>query len=446
MQKFFLITIMTFSVISCSKNENEDFVKIAGKVENARYDSVFITGNGIRKGIPLKNGEFRDTLNLKKVGYYEFFGGNERTQIFINPGDSLHISVDTQEFDESLKYGGTSANENNYLAQKYLKEEALNADPKSLYSLSANDFTTKLTELKTQSEKSLEEAQVKENFKKLEEKNIRYSYLLSLDQYPEIHEYFTGTVAELPSEASKELEGIDLDSEKDFVEIPNYKNLVMQKVMSKIDKAKSAGEVEKIISSIKSQKIKDEALRGVYYMISASDPESEKYNEIIGKYGKDEKLLKRASEKTDAVRTLLPGKPSPLFVYNDINGKAVKLNDLKGKLVYIDVWATWCGPCLGEIPSLKQLESDYHGKNIEFVSISIDTKKDFEKWRKMVKEKDLKGIQLFADNDWKSEFVRAYAIDAIPRFLLIDESGNIISADAPRPSDAKIRTLIDENI
>ncbi|WP_276979907.1 TlpA disulfide reductase family protein, partial [Flavobacterium filum] len=132
------------------------------------------------------------------------------------------------------------------------------------------------------------------------------------------------------------------------------------------------------------------------------------------------------------------------FEYENINGGKTSLESLKGKFVYIDVWATWCGPCIGEIPALKAVEKEYHGKNIEFVSISIDDKKDVEKWKKMVADKELKGIQLFADNDWKSDFVKNYAIDGIPRFILIDTEGKIVNADAPRPSDAKLKDLLKE--
>lgn len=126
--------------------------------------------------------------------------------------------------------------------------------------------------------------------------------------------------------------------------------------------------------------------------------------------------------------------PSPGFDYENHKGGTTKLSDLKGKYVYIDVWATWCGPCRAEIPHLKKIEAEFHDRNIEFVSISIDTKKDYDKWKKFVTEKELGGIQLFADNDWNSEFIKAYGISGIPRFILIDPNGNIVSADADRPS------------
>ena len=79
---------------------------------------------------------------------------------------------------------------------------------------------------------------------------------------------------------------------------------------------------------------------------------------------------------------------SPTFDYLNYAGGQTKLEDLKGKYVYIDVWATWCGPCLAEIPHLKKVEAAYHDKNIVFLSISIDVKKDYEKWKKFVTDKN----------------------------------------------------------
>lgn len=160
-------------------------------------------------------------------------------------------------------------------------------------------------------------------------------------------------------------------------------------------------------------------------------------------------------EKIALKRDLPKGAPSPQFVnYENIKGGKTSLKDLRGKYVYVDIWATWCGPCKAEIPSLKKLEKEYHGKNIEFVSISTDNgrgyraetseesaKLAYEGWKKMIKEEELGGIQLMSDKAFESDFIRAYKINSIPRFLLIDPAGNIVSADAPRPSDEKLVEL-----
>lgn len=139
----------------------------------------------------------------------------------------------------------------------------------------------------------------------------------------------------------------------------------------------------------------------------------------------------------------LNGKPSPDFDYENHKGGKTKLSDLKGKYVYIDLWATWCGPCRAEIPYLQKIEEKYHGKNIEFVSISIDATRDHEKWQKFVTDKKLGGTQLIADNDWKSAFVTSYNVLGIPRFILIDPNGNIVSSDAERPSSPALQTQLD---
>ena len=105
-------------------------------------------------------------------------------------------------------------------------------------------------------------------------------------------------------------------------------------------------------------------------------------------------------------------------------------------------WATWCGPCIKEIPSLQKVEEQFQGKNIVFVSISIDNSKDREKWSNLANKKELSGIQLLADKEWDSKFIKEYNIQGIPRFILIDANGNILNAQAPRPSDPKLIELL----
>jgi alkyl hydroperoxide reductase subunit AhpC len=92
---------------------------------------------------------------------------------------------------------------------------------------------------------------------------------------------------------------------------------------------------------------------------------------------------------------------------------------------------------------LKKAEEKYHGKNIEFVSISVDTDKDHEKWKTFVTEKALGGIQLFADKNWNSDFIKAFGINSIPRFILIDPNGVVVDADAKRPSNPKLIEQLD---
>ncbi|HIC30770.1 MAG TPA: TlpA family protein disulfide reductase, partial [Flavobacteriaceae bacterium] len=161
--------------------------------------------------------------------------------------------------------------------------------------------------------------------------------------------------------------------------------------------------------------------------------------------------LKRYVGQSIKLRSELPkGSESPSFEdYENYAGGTTSLKDLKGKFVYVDVWATWCAPCKAEIPSLKKLDEEYKDKNITFVSISIDDARAHkgsmenahEAWKAMVADKELTGVQLFAPNGWQSDFVEGYKINGIPRFILIDPDGKIVTPDAPRPSDEKLKTL-----
>ena len=125
------------------------------------------------------------------------------------------------------------------------------------------------------------------------------------------------------------------------------------------------------------------------------------------------------------------GKPAPAFTFMDVNGKKYSLSDFKGKVVYLDIWASWCGPCKQQIPAAKELEERYKGKNVAFVAVSIDQSE--EAWKKVLISSTPPGVQLYAKGD-NGVFAQNYGVTSIPRYYLIDKKGNIISPDAKRPS------------
>lgn len=167
------------------------------------------------------------------------------------------------------------------------------------------------------------------------------------------------------------------------------------------------------------------------------------YKAIADEFGKY-LLTKTQKEKDNALisplLTYKPGTDGLQFSFPDKEGKQVSFASLKGKVVLIDVWATWCGPCRAEFPHLKQLEKDIEGMPIQIVSISTDAEKDKEKWLKMIKDENLGGIQLFASV--QNEVSKYYKINGIPRFMVFDKNGKIVNVDAPRPSDKKLKELL----
>lgn len=162
--------------------------------------------------------------------------------------------------------------------------------------------------------------------------------------------------------------------------------------------------------------------------------------EHIAQFEKD--IQEQHQEQLNINAALSPGMASPQFTdYVNYKGGKSSLADFKGKYVYIDVWATWCIPCIYEMPYMIEVEKEYEGKNIHFIGLSIDRKKDEDKWRKMIVDKELLGTQLLADNEIDSQFIQDYYIQGIPRFILLDPQGNIVTYDAPRPSEPRLKEL-----
>jgi thiol-disulfide isomerase/thioredoxin len=169
----------------------------------------------------------------------------------------------------------------------------------------------------------------------------------------------------------------------------------------------------------------------------------EKFNEEIEpvkKYLVTDTMQARYARALKKLSTYKKGDKAFNFSYPDLNGNPVSMSSLKGKVVLVDVWATWCGPCKKEIPHLKKLEEELRDKNIAFVSISVDEEKDKEKWKNFVEKEQLGGIQLYAKG-W-SEFTKYYDIHGIPRFLVFDQEGKIVTVDSPRPSMPELKELL----
>jgi thiol-disulfide isomerase/thioredoxin len=159
-----------------------------------------------------------------------------------------------------------------------------------------------------------------------------------------------------------------------------------------------------------------------------------------GKYFVEPYLKLKLEAKGAEVYSTKAGTVAADFTYPDASGKPVSLSSFKGKVVLVDVWATWCGPCKGEIPSLKKLEEEMHGTDLVVMSVSVDEDKDKEKWIKMIADEKLGGVQLFASG-W-SKICKDYKITGIPRFMVFDKKGNVVTVDAPRPSDPKLKELL----
>lgn len=152
----------------------------------------------------------------------------------------------------------------------------------------------------------------------------------------------------------------------------------------------------------------------------------EQLKAAVEKYGVDERFLKEYERR----RATVKGTPFPAgVVLRDTNGNTVEFSAFKGKYVYIDLWASWCGPCKREIPHLQKLEKELQNKDVVFVSVSVDSKEDA--WKKAMTAFDMHGNQLI---DSENSLGKALNVRGIPFFVIYDKDGCLYMHDAPRPS------------
>ena len=150
---------------------------------------------------------------------------------------------------------------------------------------------------------------------------------------------------------------------------------------------------------------------------------------------RDSTLARQMHELVRSQAVLQPGQPAPGFSLRDDSGKMVTLADFRGKVVYLDFWASWCGPCLAEAPASTVLKQKFAGRDVVFLYISVDSNP--ADWHRALTKYSLVGpgsVHLLDQGSYNSSAGKAYLANAIPSYWLIGRDGRIRLAHAPRPS------------
>lgn len=429
-----------------------DYAVLSGKVSSVdakgeNQKLLLLQNDEVVKEIPVQaDGTFRDTI--REIGdnhfYYLVENPAVQTPLYLANGTNMELTLN-EEVSKTMVSGSETKQTQYLIERNSFINDRINGADSNLFGQKPQEFKENVKAFFAELDKKLKAYGFDEEFVKNQEKWTNYKFIEYLTIFPTYHRYTSGDEAILPDDFYAERDGIDYDNAEEFRTIDTYRDLVRSKFYTIINNPNDAENIKKFISEVnalKSDNIRADLAKGTFQLISPSSTVNKEIFDFINKNVTDEKVKEAAKKAYDVATKLTSGSPSPKFSnYENFNGGTTSLDDFKGKVTYIDIWATWCLPCRGEIPALKELEKKFHGKDVAFVSISIDQNKD--EWKEFVKSEDLKGVQLFAENAFESQFIQDYGIRQIPTFIIIDKEGKIVNADAPRPSSDEITGLLE---
>lgn len=437
--------------------EGEEFqltYDVFSPLEKTRKQTVPIQPNGdfsirIDEGVPIKG-----TLHFGRV-MMEGRGVERNIGVYVEPGDSVHITADLaiegdiDRIQKTLTFSGSGTANNEYIKQDGERFDSypqrVQNNHRFIADLGPVDYVRtvdsirdeKLAFLAAYSDTARMSAALKEFF---QDEYINLAIIRKIN-YPGSNKSFNDGVEQvLPPDYYDFIADVEISDDLSGKALP-YLRFTHFFLTNAYRLASERGYPHDYLSFIGTElEGRAKYIYMAYSLGSDFDPV------IYSQFGEGSPypdIAQTVKDKYSNLEGMLPGNPAPPVMLNTLDGEMVSSVEVyKGAFVYIDFWATWCKPCIREFPDLAILKEEYKDENIKFVSISIEQERD--QWVSYVNRENLTGYHYWVDLPNKKIYDEGFNITMIPRFVLIDDEGNIVDANAPRPSSgAEIRQLLD---
>lgn len=401
-------------------------------------------------------GSFKFSLAIPKSAFAQLVIGAVYTNLFLVKNKHLKVSADYFNFDENIHYEGKGAADNNFMAALLLAENKLNGGPY---------ITNEDRDAYLRFEDSLAVEQLMDSsFKPIS--NYSPEFVKFINDQPIYKTLFSQW------QYSRQFKILSIVGKTapyrwnyfDFLQIYKFKVTDMNELTQFLIKENdhiSDFSIPDTLEGLLMYEVlmqKNFKHRQSLYMNNGRDNQLTRFLRYnLGDVKEDlsfvESLVKdyktvctnpQCNATIDSVfeqiKNLQKGKPAPPFTLTDASGKQVALNDFIGKVVYIDFWATWCGPCMEELPSSHQLMTTFKDdKNVVFLYINIMD--DQKKWIKYLTKKNAEGIQLYANDKQSDSLMFDYMFNGIPTYVLIDKKGQILSTTFKYPISESLQQM-----
>ncbi len=439
----------------------QDSVKLSGNIVNRASDSLVVTYNDNR--IAYYPNEFFARIDDKgnfslafpvPHGVYTqatIVNGSRRTELILHAGDSLTMTADARHFDSTIHFNGRGCEIQNFIVSHTMAmgrintyatkvKTDINKEPADFLKAIANEKNVETDFL------NKHKAGLPPSFISFWEQLFVYYNYFFIEQYPQTHAMvkvrrYTDTIPDANFSVVAQLPNAFNDS---LLQVPSY--LLYLTGVFEI-KLKAAGYSYRTGDTAAYRRFQDSVVSLVYKLMPSKSAEFYLAQNLYGRarnqplektenmyaafkkrWPKSEYLLMLDKQVALAER-LAPGQPAPDFDIITPDGKHTKLSELKGKVVYIDFWASWCKQCVGEIIKGAKMKELLRKKPLEFVYVSIDN--DTTADNMLIEKYKMEGLFTHATGAWNAREVQLYGVTSLPAYFLIDEYGKFAMQNPP---------------